>query len=493
MFIYPLIINAVSRVNLSTGILLFDGFLLLMLLLVFFTVDMDTIKGFTSMRLHSYFMENTHKSIVLLSDEKTCSIKIRAVMHHICQLDDPTIYCLKEKIDTKWVYHEDTPLEIKSEYCIDQTRPFTLDDDIHGFLKIVDKKTQTENNKTEYKELSRLTLFTKRKNLKALQDWIDDKVKRYNKFQRNKTSAEQLLVTVMEDKDHELDIISVPWESTSTFDNSYVPNGAALVEKILFFQNNKPWYAEHGIPYTLGFLLHGPPGCGKTKFIKQLMNLTGRHGIDIKLNDKMDLNLLKHIIHDDRITDELIIPQDKRILVFEDIDAMGDMVKDRDLVRPAAAAPAVDPPGPSPGFKIEGSKLIPIVQEQPRVKNNNLSFLLNMIDGLNEGCGRIIIMTTNKPEVLDKALIRPGRIDHSIAFGKCSLQDIHCMIAMYNKGAVFPPETALRSELDGRYTSAEVINLLRNADSVQEIEKLFYTETDVRLPSSASEDDFTKI
>ena len=52
------------------------------------------------------------------------------------------------------------------------------------------------------------------------------------------------------------------------------------------------------------------------------------------------------------------------------------------------------------------------------LNNNNLSFFLNIIDGLNECSGRIIILTTNKIDYLDKAIIRPGRIDIKIRFIK---------------------------------------------------------------------------
>ncbi len=485
MFIYPLVINGMSKLNVSTGILILDCFLLVVLILAMFTVDIDSIKYNVTAYLCRYFTENTHKSIVLTSDEKSSSLKIRAIMYHITLLDDRTIYCLKEKIDTKWAYHDETQIEVKSEYSIDQTRPFTLDRDIHGVLKIIDKKKSQEKDKTEFTECSRLTIYSKHKSLLELQAWIDSRVRIYTKFQRNKTSAEQLLVTVMEGKNHELEVISAPWEATSTFENSYVPNADYLVKRIKFFINNKDWYITHGIPYTLGFLLHGPPGCGKTKFIKQIMNLTGRHGIDIKLNDKMDLNLLKQIIHNDQITDDLIIPQDQRILVFEDIDAMGDIVKSRDLKDGSAGAKAAAPVESASlsGFKIEGSKIVPIAPELPPTNNNNLSFLLNMIDGLNEGCGRILIMTTNKPDVLDKALIRPGRIDHIIEFGPCTLQDIDRMIHLYFRDEDdIPPENDLKPDLNKRHTAAEVMNMLRAGETFEDVRKIFYQKSKNILP-----------
>lgn len=54
--------------------------------------------------------------------------------------------------------------------------------------------------------------------------------------------------------------------------------------------------------------------------------------------------------------------------------------------------------------------------------------LLNVLDGVLETPGRILIMTSNHPERLDPALLRPGRIDSIVHFTKCSADDIIEMI-----------------------------------------------------------------
>jgi ATP-dependent 26S proteasome regulatory subunit len=48
----------------------------------------------------------------------------------------------------------------------------------------------------------------------------------------------------------------------------------------------------------------------------------------------------------------------------------------------------------------------------------DLSFLLNLLDGTLEANGRILIITTNFPERIDRALIRPGRIDMDCPLSK---------------------------------------------------------------------------
>jgi len=60
-----------------------------------------------------------------------------------------------------------------------------------------------------------------------------------------------------------------------------------------------------------------------------------------------------------------------------------------------------------------------------------LSFLLNLLDGVLENPGRIVIMTSNHPDMLDTALIRPGRIDVIAKFRNCSNKTIIEMIEFF--------------------------------------------------------------
>jgi hypothetical protein len=81
----------------------------------------------------------------------------------------------------------------------------------------------------------------------------------------------------------------------------------------------------------------------------------------------------------------------------------------------------------------DDKKLEEYINQQEETYNNNMSYFLNILDGLQECPGRIIVMTTNKPNVLDRALIRPGRIDHNIHFTLATCQDTIDILEFYWK------------------------------------------------------------
>ena len=257
-----------------------------------------------------------------------------------------------------------------------------------------------------------------------------------------------------------------------SFENSYFQNKDTVLEKINFFLNNKEWYYEKGIPYNLGIILYGDPGCGKTRFIKQLMNYTNRHGIDIKLNDTFEFSKLKDIIYNEEIENEYVIPQNKRIIIFEDIDAIGNIIKDRNILDNIIDHPYIknsDDNIPKSKKTIKDE----IIEIEKKKNANNLSYFLNILDGLNECSGRIIIMTTNKIEHLDKALIRPGRIDIKINFTKCSCYDIYMMIKSFWGDDTDIILKDINPQLENKYTSAEVINIFRTTADFNNIKKCF--------------------
>ena len=224
------------------------------------------------------------------------------------------------------------------------------------------------------------------------------------------------------------------FQTNRKFTNLFGPEIAVVRKRVEFFTKNRKWYDTKGIPYTLGLLLSGQAGAGKTSSIKCLANETKRHIININLNNDITKTQLENLFFNELImvlnvstgqSEKYYIPLDQRIYVLEDIDAQSDLVMERAAkVKPVDKCP--DVPG---SIKTNPNKPDTYSNDDSwmQAEKIDLSFLLNLLDGVLEIPGRIVIMTSNFPEKLDHALIRPGRIDVIANFTKCSH---HTMIEM---------------------------------------------------------------
>ncbi|KAH8121641.1 hypothetical protein ACSS6W_003113 [Trichoderma asperelloides] len=160
------------------------------------------------------------------------------------------------------------------------------------------------------------------------------------------------------------------------------------------------WYANRGIPYRRGYLLHGPPGTGKSSLS---LALAGYFRMKIYIVSLSSINATE-----EGLTSLFGSLPTRCLVLLEDIDTAG-LTHTRE--EPDAA------PTPVPGTN-------PSAPPQPPSTNSNsgstgrlsLSGLLNILDGVASQEGRLLIMTTNHIEKLDKALIRPGRVDMIVPF-----------------------------------------------------------------------------
>ena len=506
-FIVPLIMAQVSHIitALKSGYIIIDCLLFGLLYLLYKHVNGRDIRR-RLFSLASY--TNNKQTVVLIATENKRSVKFRSIMYYLSKRNN-TIYKVREVSDITWDDEGYMPVEKSSEYLVDQSKEFALTDKIYGLITTNSKEKSRGLAGTEYIEYNTLKIYSHFLTLVELQDWINITVKEYKQYLKKASNESQLYITAStstsggkrrtdgdkggsRSRSSEIIIEAVSWESTIMFENSYFHEMDEVIKKIDFFLNNKEWYLKKGIPYNLGILLHGEPGCGKTRFIKQLMNYTGRHGIDIKLNDAMNFNDLYNIIFKEEISEEYIIPQNQRILIFEDIDAMGEAVKCRDM----KAKDIETKNKKEEGFvKLDSATILSELLKQSGTAEglssnlpnksimsltnignsgasfSNLSYLLNMLDGINECSGRIIIMTSNKPEVLDKALIRPGRIDIKINFQKCTTYDVMRLINLFWDLTL--TEEMLRSDINMKYTSAEIYNIFRSTNDFENIKEEF--------------------
>jgi hypothetical protein len=245
------------------------------------------------------------------------------------------------------------------------------------------------------------------------------------------------------------------FHTTRTFDNVFFEQKEAVQNHVDFFLNRKDWYDKKGIPYTLGFMFHGDPGCGKTSTIKAVANISRRHILNIQLSQIKSKDQLRHLFFNDEIhvhdgfkTEKFLIPVHERLYVIEDIDAMGDAVLRREWKKPTAEKPKKkDPMDAWMENHTEEEESEPI----------DLSFLLNLLDGTLEASGRIIAISSNHPERIDRALIRPGRIDMIVNFKKCNIDILKSMVTSFYD-QVFDDWT--EPELEYKWSPAEVNQIL---------------------------------
>jgi len=197
-----------------------------------------------------------------------------------------------------------------------------------------------------------------------------------------------------------------------------------------WYMENETWFSERGIPYKRGYVLHGPPGTGKSSLAKIIAN---KYDLPIFMIDLSTVDTNSDLV---RLVTEInyYSRNEKYILLLEDVDR-SKLVTDRWGTRMTADC------------------------------------LLNVLDGVVETHGRICIMTSNFVDRLQEipALMRPGRIDRCLELGYCTEHQIKTLSKLF-----FEDMDLEDVEINLKITPAELICLLQdNHDKPEEVMRKF--------------------
>jgi cell division protease FtsH len=207
----------------------------------------------------------------------------------------------------------------------------------------------------------------------------------------------------------------------------------AEVEEIKDFLKDPAKYKALGARIPRGVLLYGPPGTGKTLLARAV---AGEAGVPFYAMAGSDFVEMFVGLGASRVRD--LFEEAKKnapaIIFIDEIDAVG---------------------------RKRGSGMNGGHDEREQTLNQ----LLVEMDGFNNDTNLIIIAATNRPDVLDSALLRPGRFDRQVAVEAPDLQGREAILKVHAKGKPFVPDVDLHTiavRTPG-FTGADLANVLNEA------------------------------
>ena len=205
------------------------------------------------------------------------------------------------------------------------------------------------------------------------------------------------------------------------------------LKEIVEFLKDPKKYNELGARIPKGVLLVGPPGTGKTLLARAVAGEAGVPFFSISGSDFVEMFVG---VGASRVRD--LFDQAKKnspcIIFIDEIDAVG---------------------------RQRGAGLGGGHDEREQTLNQ----LLVEMDGFGANEGVIMIAATNRPDILDPALMRPGRFDRQVIVGRPDIKGREEILKVHAKGKPMAPDVELRTiaKSTAGFTGADLENLLNEA------------------------------
>ena len=350
---------------------------------------------------------------------------------------------------------------------------------IHCIMKYIKKNINSDKEHNNILYIHQITIFSNNVNIFCIENFLDEILQIYNNYKRDKSIDKQsyFYYDYATDEGEILNYTIKEFSTNKIFNTIFFEEKELYLNQLKFFLNNELWYKNKGIPYHLGLLLHGDPGCGKTSIIKATLEYTKKHAFVIPLNRVKTCGELENIFYSENI-DDINIPINKRIYIFEDVDCISNIVFDRknkknDDDEEEYYSDNEDKNSNDINNNLN-KNIINLLKNNKKTSFKhsdrlNLSCLLNIIDGIIETPGRIIIMTTNYPKKIDKALLREGRIDLNIELKLFNKEMIKKLLLFFYEvsNEYFENNNSYNKIVDYKISPAQIINICqKNIDNI---------------------------
>lgn len=229
-------------------------------------------------------------------------------------------------------------------------------------------------------------------------------------------------------------VLGIPDSQKVTFEDvAGADEEKAELQEIVDFMKNPEKFTQIGARIPHGMLLVGPPGTGKTLLARAVAGEAGVQFLSISGSDFVEMYVG---VGASRVRD--LFDQAKKIapaiIFIDEIDAVG---------------------------RKRGSGLGGGHDE----KEQTLNQLLVEMDGFSKNEGVIVLAATNRPDILDPALLRPGRFDRQIHVGRPDVRGREDILKVHARGKRLDDSVDLKiiARATAGFTGADLSNLLNEA------------------------------
>ena len=558
--------------NLKTGNYYIDAFIILLFL--FILHNSDVLKYLTHIIniIYSMNIETTKQVVMNLKKGNMHRIMYQGNQYtmgyssisFVIQYPEPMIHILDyytDKIEKMRKKNEKESSVINLRYVevIDNNNnsskiytprtnlPIEIENGIYLLIEKMHSHREKKNSDTQdFKKINFTLMMNRDKCLDEMYKFIEKCEKTYNKKIEDRMTDKIFIYEFLQSessrsnsndddwndgrRDQKLsNILCSEYQLNTTKDlnkNCFFTDVDKIIKRINFFINNKAWYESRGIPYQLGFLFYGPPGCGKTSTIKAISRMLDRHIVNVNDIDKIKkVSDIKNIFYGDYINGRHI-PTHKRLYVIDEFDKILDTISEKPAISNAAAAMnamstnllngimglsmsndissgviVMDSDSSScengngngngngdAGFE-NGKRKMTNKDDEGAAKGKqrtaasaiakqksviNDADILTIMDGLVETSGRIIICTANDPSKISEPFKRPGRLDEHIEFTKCTRKMIIQLLELFYSTKLTTEQEEKINDMENnlhlKYSPAEInkfcFNNISNMDAL---------------------------